>query len=374
MPRYPAPIGAGPGQPVGHWRYIAQRATTGKFLHWDVPIARDDLSWALSGVGALNGTVAPDVGELRTDDGELLLAEWGTLLYAEAGGVIRWGGIVVRSQMDDGAWRVECISMAGYPQRLPYLGEYVKVGVDPMDVVRELWAHVQAQPGGDLGMVVDPFKSSVRLGTGAEPYSLVWWEAPDCGAEVDNLAKEVPFDYTEHHWWDGDEIRHRLVLGYPRLGRRRDDLAFEQGVNITNVVAPVRDGDEYANEIVGLGAGEGRAVLLRRLPHRDGRLRRVSVYSDKAVSTTARMDALIRDELAWRRNIVEVASVEVIDHPHAYIGSWQPGDDVLIRARIPWLGDVSLWHRIVGWSLISDTRARLSLRRSDSFTYRGAPG
>lgn len=354
------------------WRYIAQRATTGELLDLDVPLARDELSWALSGAGALRGTISPDVGALRAADGGLLLDEWGTLLYAEADGQIRWGGIVVRSQFAGPTWNVEAIGMSGYPKGLPYLGEYVRAGVDPLDVVRELWSHVQAQPDGNLGMVVDGDTSPVRVGSAAEKYAVVWWEATDCGGEIDNLAKETPFDYAEDHWWSDDAIGHRLILGYPRLGRRRDDLAFEQGVNITTVVAPERDGDQYANELVGLGAGEGRRVLLRRIPERDGRLRRSAVYSDKLVKTADRMDALCRAELAIRRNTTEIPAVEVVNHPHARIGSWALGDDVLIRARIPWLGDVALWHRIVGWSLISDTRARLSLRRSDAFTYRGS--
>ncbi|MEV7684285.1 hypothetical protein AB0O64_38015, partial [Streptomyces sp. NPDC088341] len=107
------------------------------------------------------------------------------------------------------------------------------------------------------------------------------------------------------------------------------------------------------------------------IPERDGRLRRAGLYSDKHGNTEARVDALCRAELAVRRNLTEVSAVEVVDHPNAPIGSWALGDDVLIRARIPWLGDVELWHRVVGWSLVSDSRARLSLRRSDSFTYRG---
>lgn len=356
------------------WRYLAQRAVTGEWLHWDVPLTRNELSWELSGPGALRGTVSPDVGALRADDGRLLLDEWGTLLYAEADGLIRWGGIVLRSAFRGQEWSVEATGMSTYPHGLTYGGEYVKTAADPLDVVRELWAHVQAQPDGNLGMVVDGAKSPVRLGKVGEPYALLWWESKDCGSELDTLAKETPFDYVEEHTWAAgvaDTVEHRLRLGYPRLGRRRDDLAFVQGVNITAVVPVERNGDDFANEVIGLGAGEGRAVLQRRIPQRDGRLRRAAVYSDKSVTTAARMDALVRTELAVRRNITEIREVEVIDHPNAPLASWVPGDDVLIQAALPWLGDVALWHRVVGWSLVSETRARLSLVRSDSFTYGG---
>ncbi|MFG3715808.1 hypothetical protein [Micromonospora sp. NPDC047730] len=468
------------------WRYIAQRAVTGEFVDWDVPIARDELSWSLSGPGSLRGTIAPDVGRLRGPDGRPLLDEWGTLLYAEADGEIRWGGVVVQSGFSGSAWRVEATGFTAYPHGVPYLDLYSKVGVDPLDAVREVWRHVQAQPDGDLGMLVDPTTTPVRLGkpvtpayqevqiggvwvrkdsvpassiepsasaklkasidandtsltlaalgvyaqltppylvtvgsetirvggrtgstltgltrghgtskatshragtvvrhTGtptrtvaarpAEPYQLAWWDAPDCGGELDALARETPFDYAEEHYWDGDKIAHRLRIGYPRLGRRRTDLAFVQGDNVTSVVAPERDGEGFANEVVGHGAGEGRTVLQRRIPERDGRLRRPFVYADKSVTTSARMDALARAELATRRHTLEIDSVEVVDHPNAPIGSWALGDDIPIRAVIPWLGEVEVWERVVGWAMRGEDRAVLNLRRSDAFTYARSP-
>lgn len=359
-----------PSFPVSRWRYIAQRALTGEWLDWDLPLTVGELSWALSGAGSLRATVAPDVGGLRAADGSPLLEEWGTLIYAECDGEIRWGGVVTRSEFAGSSWDIEAAGFTTYPHGVPYLGEYIRQSVDPLDAYREIWAHIQSNPDGNLGVTVDSTTSPVRLGTVAEPYSLTWWEAPDCGGELDSLAKETPFDYVEEHAWYGDTITHRVRLGYPRLGRRRDDLAFIQGDNVLSVVEVDRDGDGFANEVIGLGAGEGRKSIQRRIPQRDGRLRRPHVYSDKSVSTTARMDALCRSELATRRNVVEVASVDVLNHPHAPIGSWSLGDDVLIRADIPWLGEVAIWSRVVGWSLVGDDRARLSLRRSDAFTYR----
>ncbi|WP_329105522.1 hypothetical protein OG792_32860 [Micromonospora sp. NBC_01699] len=354
------------------WRYIAQRALTGEFVHWEVPLARDELTWALSGAGALRGTIAPDVGALRAPDGRLVLDEWGTLLYAEADGQIRWGGIVVRSGFNGPAWEVEAAGFTTYPHGLPYLGDWASPSVDPAEAFRHIWSHVQGSPDGNLGVVVDGTATPARLGTTDEPYALNWWEAPDCGGELDTLAQEGRFDYAEEHAWSGPStIAHRIRIGYPRIGRRREDLAFVQGDNVTSVVAVDRDGGEYANGIHGLGAGEGRAAVATDVVERDGRLRRISVYADKSVTSKDRLTTLARGELAIRRNVLEVASVDLINHPNAPIGSWQVGDDVLIQAELPWLGEVALWERITGWSLIGEDRARLLLRRSDAFTYGG---
>ncbi|MEU8655263.1 hypothetical protein [Actinoplanes philippinensis] len=353
------------------WRYLAQRALTGEWLSWDLPIDRDELTWALSGPGALRGTVSPDVGHLRASDGSLVLQEWGTLLYAEADGEIRWGGIVVGSSWDGPAWTVEAAGMSTYPNGIPYLGEYSQIDADPAAVYRDVWAYVQAQPDSNLGITVDAISTPARVGTAGSPYALSWWEAPDCGSALDELAKAGPFDYAEEHTWNGNTVAHRIRLGYPRLGRKRDDLAFVQGDNVANVVTAERSGDNYANEVVGIGAGSGRAILQRRAPIRDGRLRRPAIYTDKTISDSDRLDAVIRRELDARRDVLELRTVEVDDHPNAPIGSWQLGDDVLIQASLPWLGDIAVWERVVGWSLISETRASLTLQRSDSFTYGG---
>lgn len=474
------------------WRYIAQRATTLEFLDWDVPLDRDELGWALSGAGVLRGKVSPDVGSLRAADGSLLLDEWGTLLYAESNGRIRWGGIVTKSRFEGAVWNVEAVGFAAYPQGIPYDGEnWGGFAVDPLAAVRQLWTHVQSRQDGDLNVVVDSDTSPVRLGvpptpayqvvsldggatwvrkdsvdpdtldpaatsllyaaidkddtslvlktvdkfdrvtypclvtigsetiqvggrssktlTGlvrgygtstasghsagtkvvhkgtpektvaadpGEPYALRWYDAVDCGGEIDNLAVSTPFDYAEEHSWSDStstSISHRLRLGYPRLGTRRFDLAFRQGENVVSVVTPERDGDEFANVAIGLGAGEGSKTIRRTLATRDGRLRRPVVFSDKGEKSGTRLQNRLAKEFASHRNTLEVTSVDVVDHPNAPIASWQLGDDVLIEADIPWVGSVAVWSRVVGWSLLSDTTARLSLRRSDAFTYGRPP-
>jgi hypothetical protein len=203
----------------------------------------------------------------------------------------------------------------------------------------------------------------------AEPYVLAWWETTDCGQEIDKLAQETPFDYSEEHWWDGATIRHRVRVDYPRLGRRRTDLAFIQGDNITSVVPVTRDGDAFANTVLGIGKGEGAQSLRSEVAHRDGRVRRVAVYTDKAAGTSARLTSLTRSEWGRRQLLPEISSIDVMDHPHARIGSWNLGDDILVRADLPWIGWTEVWCRIVGWQQQGEAKATLTLRRSDSFSY-----
>lgn len=359
---------------MSEWRYIAQRARTGEFLEWDLPLTRDELTWALSGAGSLRGTLSPEVGGLTAADGLPLLDEWGTLIYAEASGRIRWGGIVVSSSVEGQSWAVEAASFATYPHGLPYLGNKWWAGVNPETVIEHLWDAVQSAPGGDLGVVLSGSAqaSPVRLGIPGEPYQLFWWEAPDIGSEIDAVCDEARIEFRETHEWIGDteQIEHRIEYAYPRLGKRRTDLAFISGENIIEPVAPTRSGDDYANGVVGIGAGEGDEAVRTSVPgDDDGRLRRVTVYTDKGISSKHRLTTFARRELARLSRTLEIPSITVRDHGNAPIGSWDLGDDIQVEAEVPHLGMVSMWCRITGWSLVDDVTAQLTLARSDSFVY-----
>ncbi|MET7808653.1 hypothetical protein [Micromonospora chersina] len=138
---------------------------------------------------------------------------------------------------------------------------------------------------------------------------------------------------------------------------------------MTSVVPVQLDGDDYANEVFGLGAGEGRKIVSTRLPVMDGRLRRVAVFTNKAITRAPLLDSLCRDELLTRQGLQEIAEIEVVDHPNARIGAWVPGDDILVQADLPWLGEIAIWSRVISWTLLSETRAKLTLARSDRFMY-----
>jgi len=390
------------------WSFIAQRATTGEFLDWDVPLTLGGLEWQLSGPGSLKAKIEPDVGGLRASDGGLILEEWGTLIHAESDGQIRWSGIVISCSFNGEAWDLEAAGYSTYPHAVTWEGDYSGIGVDPAYAIRLIWEHIQGFPDGDLGVrvtgITDTGTSMGHGGTadtikaedgslvplnyygpqppeGAEivkgeepaPYVLNWTESTNCGEEIESLTKLAPLDFVEHHYWtpDHETIVHEIELAYPRAGRRRDDLVFSQGDNVISVVTVESNGDEFANTVIGLGAGEGQAMVRRETSVRDGRLRRVHVHVDKSIAEIARMDAAIAEELNARRAALRVESIDVMDHPNAPLGSWQLGDDVLVRAELPWLGEVEVWCRVVGWTLTSENTATISLVRSDLYRYGG---
>ena len=227
-------------------RVIAQRLRgegAGEFLDFDIPMEDVAVTDVLSAPCQVTGTVPMAFQHLRAWDGLPVYSEWDTRLLVEEDGQFIGQGILVHSEIDKGRLSLDCAGFSYYAKGQPYEGDYSGTDLDPANVFRDIWEHLQGQPSGNLGVVVDETTTSRRIGvagdgTGGEysdgPYRLNWWETHDLGAKLDELAKLGPFDYHEQSRWliPDQTIEDRIELGTPRIGRRRDDLSFAVGTNI----------------------------------------------------------------------------------------------------------------------------------------------
>lgn len=203
-------------------------------------------------------------------------------------------------------------------------------------------------------------------------YELLWWEAPDCGQIIDDLAKSTPFDWYEQHSWAGEVPQTTIVIAYPRLGRRLgddSDPTFVQGVNIIIPISPSATGDGYVSESIGVGAGEGIGSVRRTVSKRTGALRRAKAFQAKDIKSPGRMDTRLRTELQARGGEPALDEVTVLDHVNSPRGSYRVGDDILIQGDVPHFGPFSVWHRITQITDKSDGTSVVSLQRSDTYTY-----
>src|SRR5690606_31117066 len=132
----------------------------------------------------------------------------------------------------------------------------------------------------------------------------------------------------------------------PYAGKVRDDLVFEQGVNIISELHLVRDGEEYANAAIGVGAGEGAKSVRSSIASTSKRMRRVAVYEDRSIKKASELTGNMRAELRRRSGDPYVEEIEVVDHENAPLFSWNIGDHILIRGDVPHYGDYSEYHRI----------------------------
>jgi hypothetical protein len=359
-------------------RYLLQRVLTNQWLTRDFDGLSDAARTnALNGPGSINGTLQPEWRDRIAPDGKPYMLEWGTIIYAVDGNRILNAGIVEKIDYDGDALTVEAPSYCRYPNGLPY-SEATNFGAfaDPFDVVRALWANVQSKANSNLGVIVQSsplhLPPIAALGDNANPYGLLWWDNVDIGGEIDNLARQGPFDYTEKHLFGPGQqtVTHIVQMQYPRLGRKRTDLRFAEGENIIDKVPVPVAGDEFANELIGIGRGEGSAMIHATVGVVDGRLRRAKILTDKAADKP-RLDALLATHLQKLRNDADITQVTIRDHANARLSAINLGDDICVQATIPWLGPIAMWVRVLAITQTDadETTAVLSTRRSDSFIY-----
>jgi hypothetical protein len=395
------------------WRYFAtvlKGDGTETPVDQDIPLGDVSFTEELSGAGVLTGTLAPETGRfyLGFKDELPLLRPWLNAVYAEADGQIRFGGILADISDEGPKLVLDVVGFTAYANDQPYDGEWSKVNIDPLDAAREIWAHLQSKPQGNIGLKVDGLKSPVRIGTETKettstftsgsgsstsvngntgevtvrpgtqtsgskttitpiPYDLVWWKTNNLGNEFNKLAKETPFDYRVEHTWVGDTINHALKFGYPTLSAVRNDLRFVAGENVFAVPKLEYDGDEYASEVMVLGTGEGRKMIrsVSKAPA-PGRLRRILAVSDPGANNAATAKSRADRELKLRTGDVDVTEILVIDHPHAPLGSYGVGDVIQVGTTEGWSQVLNLSSRILSITTEPERGiSRLKLLRTD---------
>lgn len=375
------------------WRYLATRLNgdgTETLLDPDLPLEDVSVDTLLSGDDGIDAKIEPAYSRLLGPDGKPLLQEWSTAIYAEADGEIRAGTILANSGFTGKTWDLECVGFTGYGRDLPYTGGgYKGIKVDPIDVGRTIWGHIQGHPGGNIGLTLDPTTTGgvVTIGTElrqvefdtvsgpvsfeAGPYKLNWYSNHDLQGDFDDLANETPFDYRTHHYWDGDIIRHRVEIGYPKLGRRRNDLRFVYGVNIFDAPDVDRSGDIYASGTMVLGAGEGASMInaIIEPPGGTGRLRRIAVVIDDTIKSKKKAISRAESENQWRANQDDVTSFVAIDHKSAPYGAAQVGDEIRLEGKTDWV-DIDSWVRVLSISAqpARGNLAEYTVARTDKLT------
>lgn len=361
-------------------RVIAQEILSKKWLHWDLQVHNLTITHTLSGAQVISGEFPVEVKDYR----DINLEPWGTWIHVEEDGFIRASGILQPASIDQGeTLSFEAVGVSAYPHGIPYLGEYSVINTDPAQIVRDIWGHIQSFPDAKLGVEVRG-ATTVRFGTPkletdntSGPYELQWWNATDCGSEINTIAQETPFDYVEHSEWNADktEVKHYIDIGFPRIGTRRTNLVLRQEENLLQAIGPEEVDGLYASQVLLLGAGEGRDKIKGYAGRiLDNRIRRVRLIDDKTVQSLGRAISVSQAELERAQALTDVTEVTIkARHINAPLGSYTAGDELRVEALVPWAGMIKQWERVLSYTYSPDSEAvRLSLRRAESFTYGGS--
>jgi hypothetical protein len=191
---------------------------------------------------------------------------------------------------------------------------------------------------------------------------------------MDTLAGQTPFDYLEEHTWADpgrrDFVTHTVRLGHPRLGRARDDLRFVEGENIITKVT-AGSSDNYANDVIGIGNGDGAEMIHSQATVDDGRLRRTKFITDKTITRQTHMDDVTRNHLLRLSPALDVTEVVIAESRNAPIGAIMLGDDIEVQVRIEAYGNVRMWLRVLSITEADEESgfAVLGTQRSSAFLY-----
>ncbi|MHA3724314.1 hypothetical protein ACXR2T_10585 [Leucobacter sp. HY1910] len=187
-------------------------------------------------------------------------------------------------------------------------------------------------------------------------------DSPDGWKSVVELAKEYGFEITSRCMTTDGRPDFRIMVHDPEAGRVRDDLVFQQGVNVISELKP--RSVPYASEVLGRGAGEGDGAVRSNAARVDRRFPRNRVLSRPGIKSSELLRVEVGRELALSGGAIEFPSITVRDHKLAALWSWAAGDTILVQGRVAGSADpVALWHRIVSWRLLSDIDAELRLER-----------
>lgn len=187
----------------------------------------------------------------------------------------------------------------------------------------------------------------------------------DAYQSVNDLTK-FGFEWTTETVYSEGAPELRIIIHEPHAGRVRDDLTFEQGVNIISPLNPTRGGDEYANYGVGLGAGEGRSQVRQEIANTTPRMPRPAIVEDRSLTRERFVNTALRKELRARSGKPALDEITVIDHAMCRIGSWGLGDDIRPSGKVPNLGRYRALHRIISWQMVGDTKAKIRLQLSST--------
>lgn len=317
----------------------------------ELPLSDVEITEVLNGPTEMTATISPVPASLIDERGRSRLVPWRTAIFYDDGEELR-GGIL----QDEGTkltgrdWSLEISGYLSYPVGMPYTESYTRTDIDAFAAFREIWRHLQAQPGGKLNVAVDQGNSGKLIGRMVaqgefdtengpisfeyEPVSYRWWETDDLGAEQTKLAEGTPFEFWEEHRWssDGESIVHRIRMAYPARSSVRSDVRFALGENV-NVES--WESLEYASEILALGAGEGSARIKAQVVRPgESRIRRVRVSDDASARTASAARSVGQAEIKNYLGDITVTEIEsILGHEHEF-DSLVPGDIVRLYGTI----------------------------------------
>lgn len=296
----------------------------------ELPLGRVRFTCARNGAGTFSASLA--IGDTRVArQGPISATIPGrTAMYVLRDGEPLYGGIVWtrRYKASEGHIEIGGAEWWSYFHRrfITTTAEFSQV--DQLEIARSLVSTAQAEPDGDIGVFLDAGHTSGRL----RDRTYVGTELKPVGEAVEQLSAVLDgFDFRSAVELDANgDLRKRLAMGYPALGRDVEDtgLVFEMPGPVVDYEWP-EDGSSMANTVHAVGADHLRSTA--SVANRAGwpLLEAAASYTDVSRQNTlddhasADLDAL--DEPVTLPGFTVRGDIEPV------LGSYTVGDEARLR-------------------------------------------
>lgn len=342
----------------GHWRTALVRYRgdgTNALLTPDAPLSGVTCKDMLSGHGEYAAKIAPALASAVVD-GRPVIEPWATGIVTMRDDVIM--GVHLASEISyiRDELQVKGVGLTGYAAGHPYRDNNPTIGTRAGYLIAHLWAHLQAYPGANLGLVVPRTPTSTILGSRTEPLPLTPWDVKDIGAKVDQIATSGHVDYELIHAWGTHGMTSRMHMD-DTLGRRRTDIRLVAEENLAEEPRFTGQDTPVATDVVCYGSGEGAAQVRGYAPHQDtGRLARWRIVEQQTITSAAEAVSTATSTQAAMSRALSITEVKVRDSPAAPHGSIQLGDSIYLQgARVGFTQRASLWVRVLARSWAPET-------------------
>lgn len=347
---------------IGKYKYLFADLKTGSELG-EIPMTNVSYTRKLNDSGQWAGTVPLGYEQDRIQNVIDSCAPGRTVAYIERSGVIDYGGIVWGRSYNSVQRKMTLSgeSLESYLSARFITNNLSFVKVDQLDVARALINYMQGKPSGSIALTYDTALSGVLRVRDQEGQYNAFSTAPifdalrDLSALVDGFDFRIDCTYNATH-----QIQRILRLGYPRLGigYLQTQFTFEYPGNIIDYTYSE---DAFRAATVVWEVGQNSSVF--------GPVRASKIAQDL-------LDLgypLIEKSISGRSNIVSynalagyaaedirinavphiLTSVTVRGGSVPLIGSYQPGDEVIISLNDParFSRHVSFPARIVSYTV-----------------------
>lgn len=368
------------------FRFVVEQAVTGEILTRDLDVTKPKVFRALSGPSQIQF----DVNYEDLTAAGIPFSPWGYWVHAEKlvyGQRLIWASTLVQpSQIDEqsGNLHLQAKGFSSYAKGIPWLQNWNALACDPFEVVQKVWDYLQSYSNSNLGVNVYPASSGLEMLPGYAfngnianlnffAYFVRASDLTDCGDVINQLARDIPFDYIEQSAWNEDysAITKSLYLGYPMAGAQQDGLAFIINENVIEAKPYVEADIDWCSDVIinGWYPGSEYSATFTNAP--SNRYRRVISENDAQINSIEIAAAWAQRKLTKRQTPPYWTDISVImGHPNAPFGTYDVGDRIWVSGYMPWYGDVTTLHKILAIQVNEEQgTAELSLMAQGAFNY-----